>query len=158
MGAWAQASRIHILSPMQRLQHRLRVGFRDAEEGAGGAFGAPEALFPVLPIADCPRKVWLILIRGLKPTDPFGRHSVTKIRRQLWGQSGNENVGVEDGSYLDLEKHPATVIPAEVEDYVQSGSGWILGRLLTMHSSCFTNTRNASPLTRHAVRIQIVIL
>lgn len=74
------------------------------------------------------------------------------------GQSGNENVGVEAGSYLDLEKHPATVIPAEVEDYVQSGSGWILGRLLTMHSSCFTNTGNASPLTRHAVRIQLVIL
>jgi hypothetical protein len=33
---------------MQRLQHRLRVGFRDAEEGAGGAFGAAVALFPVL--------------------------------------------------------------------------------------------------------------
>ena len=33
---------------MQRLQHRLRVGFCDAEEGAGGAFGASVSLFPVL--------------------------------------------------------------------------------------------------------------
>ena len=39
---------IHIQSPMQRLQHGLRVGFRDAQEGAGGAFGAAVALFPVL--------------------------------------------------------------------------------------------------------------
>ena len=38
---------------MQRLQHRLRVGFCDAEEGAGGAFGTTVALFPVLEIADC---------------------------------------------------------------------------------------------------------
>jgi hypothetical protein len=33
---------------MQRLQHLFRMGFRDAQEGAGGAFGAAEALFSVL--------------------------------------------------------------------------------------------------------------
>lgn len=33
---------------MKRLKHGLRVGFRDAEQGAGGAFGAAVALFPVL--------------------------------------------------------------------------------------------------------------
>ncbi len=33
---------------MQRLQHGLRVGFRDTQECAGGAFGAAVALFPVL--------------------------------------------------------------------------------------------------------------
>jgi len=45
---WRQITQIHTRSAMQRLQHRLRVGFRDAEEGAGGAFGASVALFPVL--------------------------------------------------------------------------------------------------------------
>ena len=33
---------------MQRLKHGLWVGFRDAEEGAGSAFGAAVTLFPVL--------------------------------------------------------------------------------------------------------------
>ncbi len=33
---------------MQRLQHRLGMAFGDAEQGAGGAFGAAVALFPVL--------------------------------------------------------------------------------------------------------------
>ncbi len=33
---------------MQRLQHRFRVGFRDAEEGTGGAFGLAMALLPIL--------------------------------------------------------------------------------------------------------------
>jgi len=33
---------------MQRLQHGLRVGFRDTQQCAGGAFGAAVALFPVL--------------------------------------------------------------------------------------------------------------
>jgi hypothetical protein len=30
-------------SPVQRLKHRLGMGFGDAEEGAGGAFGAAVA-------------------------------------------------------------------------------------------------------------------
>jgi hypothetical protein len=34
-----QSPQVHPRSPMQRLQHRLRVGFRDAEEGAGGSSG-----------------------------------------------------------------------------------------------------------------------
>ena len=33
---------------MQRLQHRFRVAFGDAEKGAGGAFGAAVALLPIL--------------------------------------------------------------------------------------------------------------
>jgi len=33
---------------MQRLQHGLRVGFGDAQEGAGGAFGAAVALLLVI--------------------------------------------------------------------------------------------------------------
>ena len=33
---------------MKRLQHGPRVAFGDAEEGAGGAFGATVALLPVL--------------------------------------------------------------------------------------------------------------
>jgi len=33
---------------MQRLQHGLRVGFDDAQNCAGGAFGVAVALFPVL--------------------------------------------------------------------------------------------------------------
>ena len=33
---------------MKCLQHGLRVAFDDAEEGAGGAFGAAVALLPVL--------------------------------------------------------------------------------------------------------------
>ena len=45
---WDQITPIHISSPVQRLQHGLRVGFRDAQEGAGRAFGAAVALFPVL--------------------------------------------------------------------------------------------------------------
>ena len=35
-------------SPAQRFPHRLGMGFGDAEEGAGGAFGAAVALLPVL--------------------------------------------------------------------------------------------------------------
>lgn len=35
-------------SPMQRLQHRLGMEFRDTQEGAGGAFGPAVALLPVL--------------------------------------------------------------------------------------------------------------
>ena len=33
---------------MQRLEHRLGMGFGDTQEGPGGAFGAAVALFPVL--------------------------------------------------------------------------------------------------------------
>jgi len=33
---------------MQRLQHGLQMRFRDAQEGAGDAFGAAVALFPFL--------------------------------------------------------------------------------------------------------------
>ena len=33
---------------MQRRQHGMRVGFRNTQERAGGAFGAAVALFPVL--------------------------------------------------------------------------------------------------------------
>ena len=36
---------------MQRLQHRLGMGFRDTQESAGGVFGAAVALFPVLECA-----------------------------------------------------------------------------------------------------------
>jgi hypothetical protein len=32
---------------MQRFKHGFRMGLRDAEEGAGGAFGAAVALFSV---------------------------------------------------------------------------------------------------------------
>ena len=37
-----------VFSRVKRLQHGLRVAFGDAEEGAGGAFGAAVALLPVL--------------------------------------------------------------------------------------------------------------
>lgn len=33
---------------MQWLQHRLRMGSGDSQKGAGGAFGAAVALYPVL--------------------------------------------------------------------------------------------------------------
>ena len=48
---------------MKRLQHRLRVAFGDAEEGAGGAFGAAVALLPVLqrPRADADERGELAL-------------------------------------------------------------------------------------------------
>jgi hypothetical protein len=36
---------------MQRLQYGLRMRFRDAQEGAGDAFGAAVALFPFLEVA-----------------------------------------------------------------------------------------------------------
>jgi len=39
---------IQQFSPVERLQHRCGMGFGDAEEGAGGAFGMAVALFPVL--------------------------------------------------------------------------------------------------------------
>ena len=42
------ATRAFPYSPMQRFQHGLRMGFCDAEEGAGGAFRAAVALFPIL--------------------------------------------------------------------------------------------------------------
>jgi len=35
-------------SPTKSLQHRFGIGFGDAEDGAGGAFGKAGALFPVL--------------------------------------------------------------------------------------------------------------
>lgn len=47
VGAWGRVHRF-TFSAMPRLQHRFRFRPGDAKEGAGDAFGAPVALFPVL--------------------------------------------------------------------------------------------------------------
>jgi hypothetical protein len=81
---------------MKRFQHRLRVAFGDAEEGAGGAFGAAVALLPVLqrPRADADERSELALAQAQGFPDGAG---VGPVKR---GFAGGFLFTTQDGTAL----------------------------------------------------------
>ena len=83
-----------IVLGVKRFQHGLGVAFGDAEEGAGGAFGAAVALFPVLegPRADADQDGKL----ALRQAELFAHN--TGIWPMDFGGAGGFGFPAQDGT------------------------------------------------------------
>jgi hypothetical protein len=81
---------------VQRLKHRFWMGLSDAEQGAGGAFGASVSLFPVLESAgaDADERGELVLAEPQLFAHGFG------VRPFQGGAAGGFFLAAQDGTTL----------------------------------------------------------